>query len=59
MPERPGNEGDANRPPMPTLQVKVTIPLKYLIRFWRSFDLRLINCEIELELSWTKDCVLI
>ena len=26
-------------------------PLKYLINFWRSFDLSLINCEIELDLS--------
>ena len=24
-----------------------------------SFDFPLINCEIELDLSWTKDCVLI
>ena len=58
-PETPGNEGDANRPPGPTLNVEVTIPLKYLSNFWRSLDLPLINCEIELDLSWTKDCVLI
>ena len=45
--ERPGNKGDANRPPLPTLNVEVTIPLKYLSHFWRSLDLPLINCEIE------------
>ena len=27
-PERPGNEGDENRPPLPTLNVEVTIPLE-------------------------------
>ena len=27
-PERPENDGDANRPPAPTLNVEVTIPLK-------------------------------
>ena len=55
----PGNEGNTNRPPAPTLNVEVTIPLKYFSNFWRSLDLPLINCEIELDLSWTKDCVLI
>ena len=44
-PERPGNEGDANRPPVPTLHVEVTIPLKYLSNFWKSLNLLLINCE--------------
>ena len=38
-PERPENEGDANRPPVQTLNVEVTIPLKYLSNFWRSLDL--------------------
>ena len=41
-PERPGNEGDANRPPLPTLHIEVIIPLKYLSIFWRSLDLLLI-----------------
>ena len=64
-PQRPaqaGNEGDADRPPqppVPTLHIEVTIPLKYLSNFWRSLDFPLINCDIELDLSWTKDCVLI
>ena len=51
--------GDANRPQVPTLYIEVTVPLKYLSNFWRSLDLPLINCEIELDLSLTKDCVLI
>ena len=58
-PERPENEGDANRPTVPTLNAEITIPLKYLCNFWRSLDLPLINCEIEFDLSCTKDCVLI
>ena len=52
--ETPGNEGDANWPPVPTLNVEVTFPLKYLSIFWRLLDLPLISCEIELDLSWTK-----
>ena len=52
-PERPGNKGDANRPPVPTLNVEVAIPLKYLSNFWRFLDMPLINCEITLDLSWT------
>ena len=58
-PERPGKEGDADRPPVLTLNNEVTIPLKYLSIFWKSLDLPLINCETELHLSWTNDCVLI
>ena len=61
-PAQPGNEGDADRPPqppVPTLHVEVTITLKYLSNFWRSLDLPLMDCEIELNLLWTKDCVLI
>ena len=50
-PERPGNEGDANGPPVPTLNVEFTISLKYLSSFWKYFDLSAINCETELGLS--------
>ena len=58
-PGRPGNKGNANQPPVPTLIVEVTIPLKYFSNFWKSLDSPLINYEIELDLPWTKDCVLI
>ena len=59
---RTGNPGDVNQPPqpaVPTLNVEVLISLKYFITFWRFLDLLLVNCEVELNLSWTKDCVLI
>ena len=33
------------------LNAEVVIPLKYLSNFWRSLDLLLISCELELDLS--------
>ena len=40
------------------LDAEIVVPLKYLSNFWRSLDLPLINCEIELDLSWPKDCIM-
>ena len=37
---------------------KVVIPLKHLSNFWKSLDIPLINCEVELILTWYKNCVL-
>ena len=31
--------------------------LKYLSNFWRSFEMPLINCKVELKLRWTTYCV--
>ena len=39
--------------------VKTVVPLTYLNNFWRSLNIPLINCEIELILTWFKNCVLI
>ena len=39
--------------------VKVVVPLKYLSNFWRSLNISLINCKVELILTWFKNCVLI
>ena len=39
--------------------VKVVIPLKHLSNFWRHLNIPLINCEVELILTWFKNCVLI
>ena len=39
--------------------VKVVAPLKHLSNFWRHLDISLINCEVELILTWFKNCVLI
>ena len=40
------------------INAEVFVPLKYLSNFWRSLDLPLINCEIELDLTWSKYCVI-
>ena len=38
--------------------VKIAVPLKYLSNFWRSFEMSLINREVELSLKWYEDCIL-
>ena len=35
------------------------IPLKYLSNFWRTLEMPLINCEVELILNWFENCVII
>ena len=40
------------------LDAEVIVPLKYLSNFWRSHDLPLINYEIEVDLRWTKNCII-
>ena len=37
---------------------KIAVPLKYLSNFWRSLEMPLINCKVELLLKWTENCVL-
>ena len=39
-------------------ETEIAISLKYLINFWRRLDIPLINCEVEIILTWTKNCVL-
>ena len=38
-------------------RVKIAIPLKYLSNFWRSLEIPLINCKIELSLKWIGNVV--
>ena len=38
--------------------VKIAVPLKYLSKFWRSLEMPLINCKVELSLKWIENCVL-
>ena len=35
------------------------VPLKYLSNFWRTLEMPLINCEIELILTWSANFVII
>ena len=37
--------------------VKLVVPLKYVSNFFRSLELPLVNCKIDLELTWHKDCI--
>ena len=39
--------------------VELMVPLKYLSNFWRTFEMPLINCEVELILDWSENCVVI
>ena len=39
-------------------KVEIVVPLKYLSNFRRTSDMRLINYEIELVLTWFKNCVI-
>ena len=41
-----------------TKHVKIFVPLKYLSNFWRTLEMPLINCEVNLILTWCKDCVI-
>ena len=46
-----GNDGTKNG-------VKIAVPLKYFSNFWRSLEMPLINCKIELLLKWYERCLL-
>ena len=38
--------------------VKIAVLLKYLSNFWRSLEMPLINCKVELSLKWYETCLL-
>ena len=38
--------------------VKIFVPLKYSCNFWRSLEIPLINCKVELSLKWYGNCIL-
>ena len=38
--------------------VEMLVPLKYLSNFWRIVEMPLKNCEVELILAWSKNCVI-
>ena len=46
-----GNDG--------TKDVEIMVPLKYLSNFWRTLETTLINCEVNLILTWSSTCALI
>ena len=38
--------------------VEIMVPLKYLSNFWRTLEMPLINCEVNLILTWPSTCVI-
>ena len=42
-----------------TKDVEIMVTLKYLSNFWRTLEMPLINCEVNLILTWSSTCVLI
>ena len=41
------------------INVEIMVPLRYLSKFWRTLEMALINCEVELVLTWSTNCVII
>ena len=39
--------------------VETIVPLKYLCNFWRTLEMPLVNCEVNLILTWSANCVII
>ena len=42
-----------------TKDVEIMVPLKYLSNFWRTLEMPLVNCKVNLILTWSSTCVLI
>ena len=40
-------------------KTEVVISLKHLSNFWRNLNIPIINCEVELILTWSENCVLV
>ena len=38
--------------------VEIMVPLKYLSNFWTTLEMRLIDCEVNLILTWSSTCVI-
>ena len=41
------------------VDVEIMVPLKCLSNFWRTLEMPLISCEVELILDWSANCVII
>ena len=42
-----------------TKDVETMVPLKYLSNLWRTLEMPLINCEVNLILTWSSTCVIV
>ena len=41
------------------INIEIIVPLKYLSNFWRTLEMPLIYCEVNVILTWSADCVII
>ena len=41
-----------------TKDVEIMVPLKYLSNCWRTLEMPLINCEVNIILTWSSTCVI-
>ena len=48
---KPPNSGNVK-------DVEIMVPLKYLSNFWRALEMPLINCKVNLILTWSSTCVI-
>ena len=48
------NDADGERD-----NIEIMIPLEYLSNFWRTLENPLINCEVNLILTWSENCVIV
>ena len=51
MTDQTGDDGTKN--------VEIMVPLSYLSVFWRNLELPLINCVVNLILTWSADCIIV
>ena len=49
---------DANGVNRKEENVKIAVPLEYLSNFWRSIEMPLIICKVEISSKWTEKCIL-
>ena len=40
------------------INVEIMVPLKYLRNFWRTLEMPLINCEVNVIVTWPADCII-
>ena len=40
-------------------KVEIMVPLNYISNFWRNLEMFLINCENNLDLNWSKNCIIV
>ena len=41
------------------IEVEIMVPLKYLSNFWRTLEMTLTNCEVNLIFTWSANCVIV